>query len=445
MELDKLSGRILNVGLTKMIDDRILEIGATSYGAWYGVEWDNSISTSDCTRIGNTDLHRSLPVQNGMKAVILKDDGTINYELNPNDWREKINGGSSILDGTDGQVMIYIPSFYFKYETEGTIERWKISEFALPGYSYFKGIYISAYEAALDRTNLKLSSVVNTTAQFRGGNNTSDWDELDKTLLGRPVTNLSRTNLRTYARNRGAGWEMYNYYAHFRIMILFVIEYATRNSQKAINLSLDPNGYKQGGLGNGVTNLNSTNWNNWNAYNPFIPCGYSNELGSYTNEMGINMPAGYGATLTTYVNRYRGIELPFGHIWKNCDGINIRIGANDDADPASKSYVSDNPLYWNDSNFNNMLLIGEIARTEGYIKQVIPNSFLPKIVGGGSTIYWADYAYTYIPSSSYSLRTLLLGGAAHNGAIAGLGFSFSNYSPSYAYANIGSRLCFMPA
>ena len=46
---------------------------------------------------------------------------------------------------------------------------------------------------------------------------------------------------------------------------LFIIEYATLNSQKAFNASKDSNGYAQGGLGDGVTNLNSSKWSAFNG------------------------------------------------------------------------------------------------------------------------------------------------------------------------------------
>jgi hypothetical protein len=160
------------------------------------------------------------------------------------------------------------------------------------------------------------------------------------------------------------------------------------------------------------------------------------------------MPDGYDSAsgLVTYVNRYRGFELPFGHIWKNIDGVNIRIGADIDADSTSKLYVADDPADWNDSNYTNYDLKGELARANGYIKEIVPGEIMPlNTVGGGSTTYWCDYFYTSLPASGETLRTLLLGGFANSGAYAGLGYSHSILTPSFASADIGSRLCFIPA
>jgi hypothetical protein len=510
---------------------------------WYGIQHDVTVSSPDTTRIGSTTLHASLPIQAGMKACLLNDDGTVNYYLNPTDWTKKLSGGTANLDGTDGQVMIEIPAFYFKSEVEGNLRRWKISEYALPGFTLIKKQFVSAFEASLNRTTSKLASVKNLTATYRGGGNTAVWDAQENTDLGRPATNLSRTNYRTYARARGAGWEMYNYRAHWMITVLFTIEYNTLNSQKAINAALDGSGFRQGGLGDGVTNLDGTKWSYFNGYFPFIACGQANSLGNASGAVAFTMPFGFdavptGATFkgayasgtayvpgdvvnynsyyytntvgstgvvptntanwsaaylpykgvysaatayivndfvssgtalykcilantgqavtnatywtavtrsTTNVNGYRGVEMPFGHIWKNADGINIRAAAASEADPTHKMYITDTPANWNDANYTNYTLKGELARVDGYIKQMIAGEVMPLEVGGGSSTYWCDYAYQSIPGSGVVLRTVLFGGDAYFGALAGLGCSSTISSPSSTYANFGSRLCFIPS
>lgn len=465
---------------------------------FYGVEIDTAVSSQTLPRVGNLDLHRTLPVHNNVFACLQNDDGSINYKLNPINWAEKLTGGASKLDGTDGQVMIYLPGFWYKIEIDGTKERRLISEFELPGFAYSKPEYLSAYKASLMRSTLKLSSVKNTTTDYRGGNNQSDWDALAQSQLGMPVTNLSRTNFRTYARNRGTGWEAYNYHAWWKMFILFTIEYATLNSQAAVNSALDANGFKQGGLGNGVTDVNSTKWNNLFSYYPLIPNGASDSLASATGEVTYTLPfefdvlppglykgahdagttyqpdnyvssglslyrcilesTGNAVTNTTYfvavprsttkVNRYRGIEMPFGHIWDWCEGVNIRAAANSDADPTHKAYMCEDPASWNDSNYTNYTLIGELPRADGYIKQMIPGHFLPLVAGGtgaGEAAYWCDRFYQSIPASGVTLRGLLLGGNAFNGADAGLGDSATNYVPANTTARIGSRLCYKPS
>lgn len=69
---------------------------------------------------------------------------------------------------------------------------------------------------------------------------------------------------------------------------------------------------------------------------------------------------------------------------------------------------------------------------------------MPSVVGGGSSTYFCDYHYTNIPTAE-ALRGVLFGGAAYYGSHAGFAYARSNYAPSTAAANIGSRLCFIPA
>ena len=223
------------------------------------------------------------------------------------------------------------------------------------------------------------------------------------------------------------------------------MEYANRNCQTAFNAQKDSNGYAQGGLGNGVTN--TPDWNGFNGYYPFVPCGYTDELGNASGEVAYVMQNAEGGTYgTVYVPRYRGIENPFGHIWKWTDGINIQIASAADGG-TSKVYVADDPTNYNDSNYNGYTLRGEEARTEAYVKELVFGEFgdiMPAVVGGGSTTYWADYHYTNIPASGTVLRGVLFGGAADGGANAGFGCAHSNYAPSAANAHLGSRLCFIP-
>ena len=71
-------------------------------------------------------------------------------------------------------------------------------------------------------------------ADYRGGNNNTAYDGTYRTFLGRPATGISRTNFRNYARKRKAGsteWNCMTYDIQKELYWLFVIEYATLNSQ----------------------------------------------------------------------------------------------------------------------------------------------------------------------------------------------------------------------
>jgi hypothetical protein len=406
----------------------------------YGIEWDTAISSPLCTRIGSFALHAKLPLQNRMRGCLLDDNGNVLAYLSPNTWK------AHVRDGSNGQVMVEIPGHYRKFETDGTKRRAKISEYPLPGYHFVPKKYVSAYEAALERSTGKLCSVVNMGADYRGGGNQADWDGTYRSVLGRPVTSLSRTQFRNAARLRGAGtqWNCNDYNAYKDVAWLFYIEYANLNSQAPFNAQKDTNGFAQGGLGNGVTDF--LEWGDFNGHSSFIPCGHTDDLGNASGEVAYAIQdSGGGILRTVYVPRYRGIENPFGHLWKWTDGINIDIKTDADGG-TNRVFVSNNPANYNDSYSIGYIDRGLEAREEGYTKEMIIGEFgdiIPSVVGGGSTTYWCDYHHTYVLSSA--LRGVLFGADANNGANAGFGYAYSSIYPSIAYSLVGSRLCFIPA
>lgn len=401
----------------------------------YGIEWDITVPTTPATRIGNADLHRSLPVQSRMRGCLLNDDGTVREYLNPSTWE------GHVLDGTRGQVMVEIPSHYRRFDVDGNKRRAKISEYPVPGYEFVTVKYISAYEAAMDRTTGTLCSVVNADANFRGGNNT-DWDGTYRSLLGMPVTSTSRPLLRTAARNRGDGWACNDYNVYRDMVWLYFIEYANLNSQTAYNPERDGSGFMQGGLGIGVTNIAGTDWTTYNNQNPFIACGTTNTLGNMSGQTTVTLADEFpGTTRTVTPNRYRGVENPFGHIWKLTDGILIQVAADN-----TQVNVSDNPTAYGDSITADYEMRGLESRTTGFITDIILNSYgdiVPSAVGGSSSTYWSDYHIT--GTTPLGLRPIASGGSAAEGSMAGLMCVSSNVTINASGANIGSRLCFTPS
>ena len=414
---------------------------------WYGIEWDTEVSSPAVTRIGNMDLHRTLPIQSRMRGCLLDDNGKVTKYLNPKDWTGQVR------DGSRGQVMVEIPMHYRKFETNGTKRVVRLSEHPLPGYHQVPQMYVSAYEASIERSTGKLCSVVNEATDYRGGNNNANYDGTYRSFLGRPVTAISRTAFRTAARKRKSGsseWNCYLYQVHKALFWLFTVEYATLNSQAAFNSELTSEGYRQGGLGAGVTTWNGT-WLSFNGYSPFVPCGHTDSLGNRTGVVSYTAKNDDESISKTFdVPRYRGVENPFGHIWKWTDGCNIQVSASQEngGTGLSKAFICHNPANFQDSNYANYSHVGNIDRVGGYIKEVlfgVGGEILPKLAGGGSTTYFCDYHYTNIPTSGEALRGLLFGGSAVSGASAGLAYANSDDAPSHSDANVGSRLCFIPS
>jgi len=430
---------------------RLVLPGSNVNHKWYGIQIDEANSSPDLTRIASDmTLHASLPIHNNIKACLLLDNGTVNYYLDPADWTKKADGTASKLDGTDGQVMMEWPDFYYKVENNFPAagqHQIKISPYSGAGWTLVPKHYISAFEAGIQRSTNKLASVVNTSADYRGGDNTSEWDASANSLLGKPATNINRTNFRTYARNRGTGWNINSYTHHKWLLWFYAIEFATLNSQKAVNTALTVDGYKQGGLGEGVTTVKG--WSTFNSYNPFVNCGASNSLASGS---GVNITitdfGGSGVNVDVKVPRFRGHENPFGHVWKILDGINLKVQSVASGG-LTETWISDDPATWNDANYTGYTNVGNQARANGYQKTAIMGAgaeFVPAITtGADSTHYYCDYYYTSIPASGVSLRMLLSGGNAWRDVYAGLAYAYTANDPAVANVNVGSRLAFIPA
>jgi len=421
----------------------------------YGVEWDTTVADPALTRIGNPLLHKSLPIQSQYKGCVAN-NGVVNYYLDPNDWSKKITGEDSVLDGTDGTVRVHTPKFYGKSGTnvQDSNKKWvRISTIKMDDtWIEIPEMLIDAYRSTVDTTTSatpKAVSVVNTTAQFRGGGNrTANDTYLDtdafRSDLGKPRTNISRANMRTYATNAGSEMLCYEYYKWI-FYWAWVIEYATFNSQAAYNAELTAEGYHQGGLGDGVTTWDGTNWNNYNSYYPLTPCGYCNEFGNFTGVKDLVIPETVVsetvtvATKTFKVPRWRGFDNPFGDIWTNLDGVILeRTAANQ---PSSVYTTTDTSAFGDDNTAKGkMTVAGTEVASDGYIKAFDlgeKGEIIPSAVGGSNTTYMCDYHYCN--ASSTALRTLIVGGHASYGGYAGLGCFHSSYGVGYASAVVGFR------
>ena len=408
-------------------------------GYWYGIEEDTAQATPDFTRIGDMAMHQELPIQKKMKRCLLLDSGEVNYYTGAIDGTKKEDGTTAAdLSGVDGQWQTEVPAHYYKEEHEGTIVRYKFSELPVPGFTYIQKHYVSAGEAAIHRPTGKLACVVNNSADYRGGDNNSSYDGQSNTLLGRPVTDISLTDSRSAAQLRGTGWitEIPTISKAWRRLLF--CEYATRNIQQPFNPNLDANGCKQGGLGPGVTTASSSEWSNFNGYRPFVPIGVTSSLGNATGVASYVATdfGGAGVNRTFEVPSYRGIENPFGHIWKWWDGYNLyNDGSN------FTIYERDSISGLADATSTGYTEVGTLPLSNGYATEMNPGLLLPSLANASSTTKWCDYYY----AGSTGWRVPLVGGTASAGASAGLVYVYTFHGASRTYTTIGSRLCFFGA
>ena len=435
------------------------------YDQWYGVQGDFSSTDKTLTRVGNLDLHRTLPVHQTMRRFVENTDGSVKYYLHQNDSRKKESGAAAILDSTDGNVMLEIGEHYFRFEVAGTKWIAAVSLYPLPGFVKIPRRVVSPWGATIDNVNNTVVSgcwltwsgdavakdanglpiFTSNAAQFRGCNNSAGNDGTTKSGLGMCRTSISRASMRGYCKNGthvGAG-RAYN-----TIKWMFRIEYATMDCQATYNATLTQDGFHQGGLGNG-TAFDSSAWNTHNGYNPFIPCGVTATLGNNTGLVSYEFNLTQGGTKTVQVQSYRGFEVPFEYIWLNADDILIHHSPTT-GDNLSVAYVCNDPtLFTTPTDSQATVPSGYVAKTtlpraSCYPKyeemdSVTETSF-PAVSGGSGSTGICDYFY-HPGDSADGWYAALFGGTAGLGANAGFGDLHTSYRPAYTNAYIGFRLC----
>ena len=405
----------------------------------YGVEWDITVADPTCTRIGNPLFHKSLPIQSEYKGCVVK-NGKLQYYLNPNDWSKKSNGEPSHLDGTDGDVMIRTPRFYGKSGSNGN-KRWvRISTVKVDAsWVEIPEMFISAYRNTIytDEDTTKVASVVSTDAKYRGGGRRSEYDQYlttdqFKTDLGKPISNISRATMRTYAAATGQQLLCYEFYKWI-FYWNYVIEYANFNSQKEFKSELTSDGYHQGGLGLGLTTWDWNEWDTYNGHYAITPCGYTNEFGNFSGVKAIQLQS---PEKTLYANRWRGFENPFGDIWTNLEGIVIK---RDAAKANSNVYTTTDVLKYGD-DYSLFDIAGVEVAQDGFVVTFDLGSkaeIIPSSIDGSQSTYKCDFHWCN--ADSIENRTLLVGGSNSNDSQSGLGFFNSRYGDSYINNSIGFR------
>lgn len=427
-----------NIELTSTLPNiDTIPIEGTQPEDWYGVSWSETSSNPDCTRIGNMDMHRSLPIQSMMKPfdiTNIKDTVPeiilpIDDQFQKTSYANTNNNQWSIVSTDSDNIMIRIPEFWYtdEYVPKSNTHNLKICPHAKPGWYHHKEAYVSAYE--LCETSPSSGKVCSA-----------------KGLI--PLVGRTREVLRKAVRGSGfdgeAKWNLYTYEEHRAICHLFLVEYATRNSQKAVNTELTPEGFRQGGLGSGCTTGTATinGAQTWS----FIPTGSSDSLGSGSGEVTVTIQqtdssGSNTSTITRKCNRYRGIENPFGHIWKHTNDV---ISVYGNGYRTWYKSVKPNQFATNKNTSYKPFCASTVVRS-GYKTEIKATPtcdfFATSASGGSETTYWCDYNWDNTDTSEHCL---LIGGDSGNGSVAGLFILTSNHNVGAYGANIGSRLTYLP-
>lgn len=427
-----------NIELTSTLPNiDTIPIEGTQPEDWYGVSWSETSSNPDCTRIGNMDMHRSLPIQSMMKPFVITNYRhqspenilPIDDNFSKSFYSTESNTQWEVVFSLDTDIMIRIPEFWYtdEYVPSSKTHNLKICPHAKPGWYHHKEAYVGAYE--LCETSPSSGKVCSA-----------------KGLI--PLVGRTREVLRKAVRGNGfdgeAKWNLYTYEEHRAICHLFLVEYATRNSQKAVNTELTPEGFRQGGLGSGCTTGTATinGAQTWS----FIPTGSSDSLGSGSGEVTVTIQqtdssGSNTSTITRKCNRYRGIENPFGHIWKHTDDV---ISVYGNGHRTWYKSVKPNQFATN-KNTSYKPFCASTMVSGGYKTEIKATPtcdfFATSISGGSESTYWCDYNWDNTDTSEHCL---LIGGVSGHGGQAGLFALDSDAGVGYSHAHVGSRLTYLP-
>lgn len=306
----------------------------------------------------------------------------------------------AVLNGYDGTVRVYCPEFYIKSIVEGTICKVFITPIKINDtYTHQPAVLIDAYRSTVLQTvpenmgylsTLPVNSavsIINTGTYCRGGTNRSTYDtylETDsfRTDLGKPRTFISKPFMRTCSRNAGSEILSYDQYKNI-FYWLYVIEYANFNSQEDYNANLTNNGYKQGGLGIGITNM--YNWEKYNESCPLTPCGYGNDIGNNTGIKNLIIPKFTYTVTSVPVNAYKK-NINSNIVNSDNNGVTItKIGWTHDVLVGDSTNVFGKVVYEISGLTNGQTVLFREVRNNKYVDIATAST------DGSITVNWSNY------------------------------------------------------
>lgn len=363
----------------------------------------------------------------GRRRVNLADDGTVNAVFGDGGYTE---------DGSNGQVMVEQPVFYYKVvplKTQPVADghgqnlmkaRYYVSDQPRAGFKLhpaFKDhtgktrqkVYVSAYESTIFDTSegvyLKLDEQV---ADFAS-------DKLSSIANAKPASgttqSLTRENARKLANNRGQGWHQQTLATASMSQLLFIIEYASFNSQEKLGRG------RTGVADDGATSQTSNT-------------GSTQTLGNKSGSVDVD---GYA------IPTYRGEENLWGNIFSIVDGFTLEGKGKNNGWYALGDY-QENGIDGSYKPFG-----FTIAKANGYVKyfgysEDADFAFIPGETNGGANSALPVGDYLYQNNALNGFLVARLGGNWSNGADAGLFHWALNSAFSHRARSLGARLVYAP-
>jgi hypothetical protein len=398
-------------------------------------EWDASTSSPAASSVNTIPTLVMEGLYNRIRGCVLNTNGSVNYYLNPTNWTQKLGGGTANLTGTDGNVMVELPSTYIKTTRVGTLYTYEVSPVQLPGFYLAPALikdggivanrYYGAYDACVYDVSASAYIAGLNYDNNDGGNGVgvdvtaSTGDKLASVKDIYPMVGLTRAEFRTLAANVGSGWRQLDFHLWSLIQMLYLVE----------NQSF----YSQNILGAGNTNGSYIGSSGNQSDSPHTIAGAGDSIANGSTDT--TSGAGVSAKPGTSFMKYRGIENLYGNCWNWADGININVSGTGNV------HMTNNAANWADNTATNYDLITDSLSTgSNYISDLLPADpyFLASEVSGSSSTYITDRHY----GSASSNRVARVGGSAVDGASAGAFGLSANYDSSNAVRSLGGRLAY---
>lgn len=357
----------------------------------YGVKWVQG--SSECTRVGNSSLHETMPIHNALRACVYQIvpqevtvtetidgvDYTLNYGakrefrywLDDDDWNKKADGTPSVLTGEDMTgIAIWHPKFYGKsfdgvidgstsynsiyvslvqYDNtwteikEGYVDFAKMQTVSSNGVNYARSFGNPDFSVDNPSTTEMTLSAINTWIQTQKDSTQS----LVKSQVG-----MNRLTANQYAMNAGAHLMSLDEYKWI-FCWLPVIECAAFTVEE--NTHFD---WQDGSDTNIVMRDSLSNIPSWMYYGMYstnysaitrtcgwaaVPAGYTNKLGTHTGWIKMRLPNSGGTYDSKIASRWRGFEIQ-RNIWTNLMGVNpVQTNTSGTVDV----YSTKNRALWN--------------------------------------------------------------------------------------------------
>ena len=355
--------------------------------------------------------------RSGRKRCNVADNGTITAYYGDTNYAD---------DGTNGQVMVYQPKFYYKVvplKLEKNVDtgigyhirkaNYYVSDTPKAGFKPHPAFYdengnevdyilYSAYEGVLKKAS---DTGYYNDAQSTNPEINTEADLICSVSSQKPISGqniaLNITNAEKLCSNRGAGWHCEMIKTLSANQLLMMIEYGVLNMQTAI--------------GQGVCRLSDVSGKNC-ACNT----GATRTLGNVTGNAATTFNITNGVE-TTYREEgflslsYRGVENPYGNIALMIEGINYK----GDENGVNRVYIADDfnfDVNKTDGNYHSPELT--VANNYGYINAFGYDEkydwlFMPSEIGGTSALPVGD-RLAVVPNSA--VNKIVLNGGIWNQA-----------------------------